>query len=184
MFMMNFNAGSKHFLFWASRPGVEGLLSVTQCCVWLGSLKGHLMFSHTLCFSFTIFAWSYLSLQQEKVLPAVKLLNWYRLHFSVESFFLLGHVKRKRGGGRGKGDEVWSLCSHRFSSFSNMKNYYSLARCLEEWVWTNFKHTGMTCSKQLISVCNPVTFGIFLSITHSREQSTNFKYFSFTKQNL
>lgn len=143
------------------------IVFVIQRCVWLGSLKGHLMFSYTPCLSSTIFTWSYLSLQQEKVLPAVKLLNWYGLHFSVESFFLLYHVKRERRGGRGEGDEVWSLCSHRLSSFPNVKNYYSLAWCLEEWVWTNFKYTGMTCSNQIISVCNPVSFGTLLSITHS-----------------
>jgi len=79
------------------------IVFVTQHCVWLGPLKGHLMFSYTPCLSSTIFAWSYLSLQQEKVLPAVKLLNWYRLHFSVESFFLLCHVKR---GGEGGGKEI------------------------------------------------------------------------------
>lgn len=77
-------------------------VSVTQHRIWLGSLQGHLTFLYRPCLSSTAFTWSYLSLQQVKVFPAVKLLSRYRLKFSVESSFCV----ERRGGVGGEGDKV------------------------------------------------------------------------------
>lgn len=146
-----------------SKPVVEGLLSLWHSVIWLGSLQGHLTFLYTPCLSSTTFTWS--SSSTSKSVSCSELLNWYRLKFSVESFFLLCW-KRERGrvGGRWG---VISLLSQASLPFQIWKIIILLQGACKNGSEQNFKHTGTACSNQIISVCNPVTSGRLLSINHS-----------------
>ena len=164
-FMMNFNAGSKSLFIQQDQSQEErGLLSLWHSVVSGEALKCYGMFSCTPCLSSTTSAWSYLSLQHVEELPVLKLWNWYKLNFSLElSFFFLTSVCSVPEREEERERERWGmffLLSWPLSSFSNIKHCYSLAQCLWEWAWKNFRHTGTAYSNQImISVCNPITVG-------------------------
>lgn len=98
---------ASHFLFRKdhSQERWGHCLWDTRRCVWQASLKGHLKFSCTRCLSSSTYASSF-SLHHVKVLPTEKLLDWCRLHFSVEICVCVVSKKKIK-----KRDERGSFCS-------------------------------------------------------------------------
>lgn len=57
------------------------------------------------------------------------------------------------------------LLSHLISHSANIKSYQHVW-CTWVWTRTDLKHTGTASPNQTISVCNPITIGLCVSITH------------------